>query len=156
MRHLRLWNPEGRPAGLALVRMLVTICVLLGAFRLFAKPLHVGPKEWPATQWSTVWYGPELFGEERAGIESKLEALPGKQLVLVHDSGKRDPLEQWVYNAADIDASKVVWAWDMDVANNLELVHYYPDRRVWSINLDTEPATVTPYPEQAQPPTAPR
>jgi len=35
-------------------------------------------------------------------------------------------------------------------------VHYYPDRRVWSINLDTDPATVTPYPEQAQPATAPR
>jgi hypothetical protein len=65
-------------------------------------------------------------------------------------------LEQWVYNAADIDASKVVWAWDMDVANNLELVHYYPNRHVWSINLDTQPATVTPYPVQAQPATAPR
>jgi hypothetical protein len=156
MRHLRLWSPEGRPAGLALVRMVVAICVLLGAFRLFAKPLHFGPREWPATQWSTVWYGPELYGAERAGIESQLEALPGKQLVIVHDSGKRDPLEQWVYNAADIDASKVVWAREMDAANNLELVHYYPDRHVWSINIDTEPATVTPYPVSAQPITASR
>jgi hypothetical protein len=156
MRHLRVWTPEGRPAGVALVRFMVTICVLLGAARLFAKPLGLAVPEWPATGWSTEWYGPELYGAERAGIESKLEALPGKQLVIVHDSGKRDPLDQWVYNAADIDASKVVWATDMDTANNLELVHYYPDRHVWSINLDTEPATVTPYPVQAQPATAPR
>ncbi len=90
-----------------------------------------------------VW--PGWLGTERAGIEARLEALPGEQLVLVRDSTKRDPLEQWVYNQADIDASKVVWAWEMDKPNNLELMRYYPRRQVWLIDMGTKPATVTPY-----------
>jgi hypothetical protein len=39
--------------------------------------------------------------------------------------------------AADIDASKVVWAWDMDAANNRELMQYYPYRAAWLVNMDT-------------------
>jgi hypothetical protein len=150
MRHLKVWTPGDKPMGATLVRLSVIFCLLLGAARVFAGPLGFRIPEFPATSWSSMWYGPELYGTERAGIEARLEALPGKQLVLVHDSGKRDPLDQWVYNGADIDASKVVWARDMDTANNLELMRYYPDRQVWSINMDTEPATVSPYTRPSQ------
>ena len=145
MRHLRVWSPGGKPMGLTLVRLTVTLCLLLGAVRVFSRPLHVEVPEWPASSWSGMWYGPDLYGTERARIESGLEQLPGKQLVLVRESPNRDPLDQWVYNAADIDASKVVWAWDMDAANNRELMKYYLDRKVWLVQMSTEPATVSPY-----------
>jgi hypothetical protein len=153
MRHLRVWSPGGHPAGAGLVRFTVVLCLMLAAVRVFAAPLGLKVDEWPPSSWGGMWYGPELYGMERARIETQLEALPGKQLAIVHDSGTRDPLDQWVYNAADIDASKVVWAREMDATNNLDLMHYYPDRHVWSINMDTEPATVTPY-RAAQPPVA--
>ena len=39
MRHLRLWKPEGKPVGLAMVRFAVTVCVLLAGVRVFAAPL---------------------------------------------------------------------------------------------------------------------
>jgi hypothetical protein len=145
MRHLRVWSPGNKPMGKTLVRLTVTVCCLLAAARAFSKPLGFEIPEWPASSWSGGWYGPDHYGTERAGIETRLEQLPGKQLVLVRPSTKRDPLDQWVYNQADIDASKVVWANDMDATNNLELMHYYPDRKVWLIQMDTEPATVSPY-----------
>ena len=40
----------------------------------------------------------------------------------------------------------MIWARDMDAANNLEIVNYYKDRKVWLVQPDTTPATVTPYP----------
>ena len=70
--------------------------------------------------------------------------------MFVRDSTKRDPLDQWVYNGPDIDASKVVWALEMDAANNQELMQYYPDRKAWLIKMDTQPATISPYPLPAQ------
>ena len=39
----------------------------------------------------------------------------------------RNPFEEWVYNEADIDSAKVVWARDMSPAENDELIHYFKD-----------------------------
>lgn len=150
MRHLRVWSPERKPVGLALVRFAVTLCVMLAAVRVFAMPLGFKIAEWPPSNWGNMWYGPDLFGTERANIEAGLERLPGKQIVFVRDSSERDPLDQWVYNAADVDASKVVWAWEMDAVNNRELMEYYGVRKAWLIKMDTQPATMSPYPPPAQ------
>jgi hypothetical protein len=38
----------------------------------------------------------------------------------------------------------------MDAANNQELMQYYPDRKAWLIKMDTQPATISPYPLPAQ------
>jgi hypothetical protein len=146
MRHLRVWKPEGRPAGRALVRLSVLLCFVLAGLRLFAAPLHFTIPEWPASNWSGMWYGPDRYGAGRAHIENELEHLPGKQLVLVRPSLKRNVLDQWVYNHAGIDDEKVVWAAEMDAANNQQLLRYYRDRKAWLVNMDTEPATLTPYP----------
>ena len=146
MRHLRLWKPEGKPVGLAMVRFVVTVCVLLAGVRLFAQPLHFAPPEWPASSWNFTWYGPEHFGVERARVEASLEQLPGKQLVIVRYYKNHYPFDEWVYNRADIDGSKVVWAREMDAADNSELVHYYGDRRVWLVEPDAIPARIEPYP----------
>ena len=60
-------------------------------------------------------------------------------------------MDEWVYNAANIDSSKVIWAREMDAANNLDLIRYYKDRQVWLVQPDAQPAKVSPYamPEQA-------
>ncbi len=146
MRHLRVWSPEERPVGASLVRFAVALCFFLGLVRLVAGPLVSKVPEWPANSWAGMWYGPDLYGMERAHIETAFERLPGKQLVLVRDSPKRDVLDQWVYNEPDIDASKVVWAWEMDAADNRELMQYYKERNAWLVQLDTNPATISRYP----------
>ena len=118
IRHLRVWKPGDNPVGLTMVRLLVTICVAMAALRIAARPLHLEVSEWPASMWTGMWYGPEHFGTERASIEETLERQPGGQLVLVRYAPGHNTLDEWVYNAADIDASKVIWAREMDAASN--------------------------------------
>ena len=149
MRHLRVWKPEGKPVGKTMVRLTVTACVLLAGLRVFARPLGIAPLEWPPSNWNFTWFGPEHYGVERAQIEARLEQLPGKQLVIVRYAAWHDPLAEWVYNGADIDDSKVVWARDMGPSDNLELIHYYQDRKVWLVEPDAVPARITPYPRQS-------
>ncbi|HEY6844981.1 MAG TPA: hypothetical protein VI320_02080 [Terracidiphilus sp.] len=148
MRHLRLWKPENRPVGLMLVRLMVTVCLVMSGLRLFAGPLHLALPQYPGTAWNFVWYGPDHFGTERARVESDLKQLPGKQLVIVRYSARHNPFDEWVYNAADIDGSKIVWAREMDSANNAELIQYYRDRRAWLVQPDQVPAIVSLYPLQ--------
>lgn len=145
MRHLRFWTPEGKPAGVALVRLTVTICFVLASVRVFSTPLKLTGPEWPAGNWVLSWFGPEHFGTERAQIQEYLEHQPGKQLAIVRYAGKHEPLDQWVYNSADIGGSRVVWAGEGDSANNQELLKYYSDRKVWLVEPDSTPARVSPY-----------
>jgi hypothetical protein len=152
MRHLRVWRPGGQPIGTAIVRLSVTICLILAIVRLFPGPLHLALPEWPASSWTDRWYGPDHFGTERTRVESEMEQLPGQQLLFVRYSSRHNPLNEWVYNAPEIDTSKVVWAREMDAAHNLELMHYYPDRKVWLVEPDKLPATIMPYPATQEPP----
>jgi hypothetical protein len=65
--------------------------------------------------------------------------------VIVRYSPGHNVFNEWVYNAADIDGSHVIWARGMDAANDLELIHYYKDRNVWLVQPDQQPAEISPY-----------
>jgi hypothetical protein len=81
---------------------------------------------------------------ERARIEAQLSRLPGRQLVLVHFHKRDVPSVEWIYNRADIDNSKVVWARDMGPEANQELLRYYANRNVWYVDR-TGGSLVIPY-----------
>jgi hypothetical protein len=152
MRHLRVWRPQGKPTGLALVRFSIMIVCLMAVLRIFATPLNLMGPEAPSSNWNLSWFGPAAsFGSERAGFESQLEQRPGKHLVVVRYSPNHEPpFDEWVYNAADIDSSKVVWAREMSSADNQELFNYYRDRDVWLAEPDAMPARLSPYPGTGQ------
>jgi hypothetical protein len=150
MRHLRLARMDGRSVGLGLVRLLVTLVIVLAGVRLLVGPLHLSNPEWPASKWTCNWYGPLDFGTERVRIEAGLEQLPGKQLVMVRYSPEHHLLDEWVYNASNIDSSKVIWAREMDAADNLELIRFYKSRHVWLVQPDAQPPEVSPYPMAEQ------
>jgi hypothetical protein len=145
MRHLRLWSPGDQPVGLTLTRLIVTLCVVLAGMRLYAERLNLALPVWPAA-WAAEWFGPgSRSGADRARVEAELEREAGKQLVLVRYSSDHNPLVEWVYNAANIENSKVIWAWDMEEGENIKLIEYYKDRKVWLVEPDKEPARVSPY-----------
>jgi hypothetical protein len=150
MRHLRVWHPEGKPVGITMVRLIVTACFLMALLRISARPLGMAISEWPATNWSSTWFGPQHFGLERAQIEAQMEKFPGGQLAIVRYAPGHEPLDEWVYNSANIDSSKVIWSREMDSKSNLELLHFYPERKVWLVEPDTSPPSVTAFvtPEQ--------
>ena len=58
-----------------------------------------------------------------------LAAAPGQQLVIVRYSPRHIFQEEWVYNEADIDAARVVWARDLGPEQDGELLRYYPAAR---------------------------
>jgi hypothetical protein len=85
-------------------------------------------------------------GLPRARIQQELEHYPGPQLAIVRYAPTHDPLSvEWVYNAADIDAAKVVWAREMQSVQNRELIKYFNNRKVWLVEPDSTPVKVSPY-----------
>ena len=131
MRHLKAWRFEGRPTGLFLVRAVIAICVLL-------MPLELRTMSAPSKPWTRV-------GPERAKLLTQLGSLPGRQLIVVRYKPDHYPLAEWVYNAADIDSQKVVWARDLGPAGNQDLLRYYNNRRVWLLEADETPPKLSAY-----------
>ena len=140
MRHLRHFALGSRPVGLALIRGLVLVCVMLGGLRIYAGPMNLALHRWPS-----MWYGTAPLGLPRARVAAQLEAIPGKQLAIVRYTPEHAPFDDWVYNAADIDASKVVWARELHAASNEELLRYFRDRQVWLVEPDFDPPRVSRY-----------
>jgi hypothetical protein len=76
--------------------------------------------------------------------------MSGKHLVIVAAADYRGGDTDWIYNAADIDSAKVIWARDMGWDANRELVRYYGDRRIWIIRSDASVVLLYPYPREEQ------
>ncbi len=76
---------------------------------------------------------PLAYWEKAAEAHRKREptsnngSKPGREsrLVIVHYSPYHSPNQEWVYNRADIDGSKVVWAREMDAASDARLREYF-------------------------------
>lgn len=139
MRHLRFWRWQGKPIGASLIRAIPLICCAMVVLRVTAILAHA--------QIEPSWPRGDLY---RAHILHSLQDLPGEHLVLVHYGSNHAPESDWVYNAADIDHAKVVWARDMGARDNQELLQYFKNRRVWIVNPDASPVRLEPF--RASPP----
>ena len=140
LRCLHLWRWRSQPTGLFLTRAVPVICLALFVLRAVAGPLR-GDEFY-----AQAWYqgGPETFG--RAALLKKLEQLDGKQLVIVRYKADHVRFAEWVYNEAEIDASKVVWAREISPAEDEKLIQYFKDRRIWLLEPDEKPARLSEYP----------
>jgi hypothetical protein len=132
IRHLRTMRISSLHFGVALSRVIVLLLVLDTGTHLC--------------------YGvcdPLLFpcggNADRAVLAKKLEHLPGKHLIIVRYAELHNPHHEWVFNGADIDGGKVVWARDMDAAQNEKLLTYFKDRQVWLVMPDGRPTEIAPY-----------
>ena len=125
IRHLRTMRFGGRPVGMALSRAVVLLLVLdttVAVFRGMCDPLL-----WPCEG-----------DPSRTAITEKLEHTPGKHLVMVRYDEDHNIHDEWVYNGADIDGAKVVWARELDAQQNAKLFAYFRDRQVWLVTPDTD------------------
>jgi hypothetical protein len=92
---------------------------------------------------------PDAFrskNSHKGEIERRLaDRVPGDHVVFVRYTGAQDPHEEWIYNAADIDGSPVIWAQDMGEARNRRLIAYYPHRAFWMFQPDNSLDDLAPY-----------
>ncbi len=113
-------------------RVLMVICI---AHFSLEYGLQLGSSD----PWSLALRNPE----RRVAIDKQLAQAPGKQLVLVRYWPRHIFQDEWVYNAADIDASRVVWARDLGMEEDQKLIQHYPGRTVWLLEPDARPPRLT-------------
>lgn len=77
-----------------------------------------------------------LTAAKHVTIDTQLAQQPGQHLVLVSYGPHHDPYEELVYNRADIDRSKVIWARSLGAEKDAELIRQYPNRDVWLVHED--------------------
>src|SRR6185312_2410469 len=139
---LRQWRPEGQPFGLALVRLIPLLCLVLAGLRLCTGPLSITVDRFPS-----MWYGTAPLGLARARVLAQLEKYPGRQLAIVRYSPQHPSVDDWVYNGSDIDNSRVVWAREPDsMTFPSDLLTYFRDRKAWLVQPDSTMELIEPYP----------
>jgi hypothetical protein len=132
-------------AGRAAVRLIVCLCI---AHFLFWYGVHlfddteVSLAMRPYETWDAINHGNP---ERRIYVTRQLARVPGKVLVFVRYYPQHIFQDEWVYNAADIDAARIVWARDLGEAEDDKLRGYYPDRAVWLLEPDFRPPRLTAY-----------
>jgi hypothetical protein len=81
----------------------------------------------------------------KARIAAQLAQMTGSHLVFVRAKTDPDNELQWIYNDAEIDRSRIVWARDLGTERNAELVRYYRGRDAWMVDPNIEPASCARY-----------
>ena len=138
-RRLSHWRWRGGAFGVSLVRSIFMICAIMAVICALRKPLGLDliarPFNWSAS-------APGNF--HRANLLAGLRGRPEKSLVIVRYAAGHNPEDEWVYNEADIDAAKVVWAREMERGNQ-QLLDYFRDRKVYLLEPDVDPARLRTY-----------
>jgi hypothetical protein len=129
IRHLRQWKWKSYRVGVFASRLIVVLLVA----RIFS----------PGTE--VVHPLLRGFNLSRAEIAQQLQATPEKHLVIVRYSPGHNVLNEWVYNAADLDNAKVVWAREIPGRDIKPLLDYYRDRKIWVLDADADHPQVAPY-----------
>jgi|SRR5579884_162761 len=150
MRRIRSWSRQGRPIGLSVTRMVPAICLLLLALRVATSTVSGRTRSRRAGVGIPTWCWQSPTNSVRTVILERLAKYTRGQIVIVHYNLADYPTGfEWVYNSADIDSQKVIWAHDMGPEKNEELIRYYKDRQAWLLFADDDPPRLVPYSEAA-------
>ena len=135
-RHLRVWSIGSRPVGRFLFRAIVALGLAMVALR-------------EGRDWITKDnYGDPFAFAPAPGRRASLEdSLPSgrRHVIVVRYEEPYQLHSHWVYNHADVDGSRVVWARDLGPEENKRLRAYYPDRQFWLLRPNQDPAWLEPY-----------
>jgi hypothetical protein len=126
LRHVRYWEYRGRPIGLGFSRVIVLSVLALAPFHNRDYPIVPSGME------------------RRARLLARLNSMAGEHLVIVRYSNGHDPSAEWVYNEAEIDHAKIVWAREIPGIDVGPLLIYFHTRRVWLVEPDQSPPRLTP------------
>jgi hypothetical protein len=120
MRRMISWKTRGISIGSAIVAAIFVAHVIAGI------------------AWAVEYNRREQLepGRARAALVRYLEEQPGRDLVLVRYAPSHSPNSEWVFNAADIDASPIVFARAISPDEDQSLIDYFDDRHVWLLTVE--------------------
>jgi hypothetical protein len=131
IRHLRRMRFARMPVGLALS---------WAAFFLLATDVAASVRNHICDPLTWACQG----DPSRAAIARELSHTPGKHLILVRYEEDHNVHDEWVYNGAEIDSAKVLWARELDAQQNAKLLAYFKDRQIWLVAPDVNNTELIP------------
>ena len=117
---IRHWKPAGKPRGVWIANGLLVAFVIQ----------FISAAAQPSSDLSG-------FAVKRAKVIAALDSRPGAHLVFVRYAPDHSVHDEWVYNRANIDKSRIVWAREMTPERDEPLMRYYPDREAWLLEADS-------------------
>lgn len=94
-----------------------------------------------ASSWGVLISGPFSIMDplplnfSREDFRKYLLRQPGRHLVLVQYAPNYYDLREWVYNNADLEQSRIIWARSINKEKDDKLIEYFKGRTVWTIQL---------------------
>jgi hypothetical protein len=133
--------PLGRSWGTSFCEILLLILIVL---QVCIVERHLHFDDYPFVY--------DLNEPFRKPVEQRLAGMPGQHLVLVRYSKDHNSGEEYVYNDADIDHAKTVWAREIPGVDLSPLLSYFRNRDMWVFEPDTDDESVSPYSPQSTAP----
>ena len=130
IRHLRRAQIQRKPVGIFLTRLIVLLAIDWTVIQAGQAARH------PIGGWAI----------HRASMVRTLKSVPGKHLVLVRYQPNHNVHQEWVYNEADIDHSRIVWAREIPGQDLQPLLSYFNDRKIWLLEPDKSSPELSSYP----------
>jgi hypothetical protein len=139
-----------RPQYVAAAAPVVLLLIMAGFYWMAQRaPTATASVTFAAIVWgiflSFATTAPTVEHFQREDIQAQLSGIDGQHLVLVHYLPGHRLDDEYVYNDADIDGSKIVWAHDMGEKDDLALLDYFKDRKVWQLDVDANSARIQRY-----------
>ena len=135
LQRLSLTRIRDVPVGIEIARILIVLCLSEFAF-WYTLHLFETPDLYPVLEFET-WDGINHSNpQRRIEVKRQLDQVKGQLLVFVRYSAHHVYQNEWVWNEADIDHSRIVYARDLGAAEDQQLVHYYPRRKILLLEPD--------------------
>lgn len=120
LRQIEAWRVNSQSVGRPMVRAIVVTQLVMGGYAL----------------WFAVNQNDRAQISHRQEIVENLQKQDGEHLILVRYAPKYSPMQEWVYNGANVDQSKVIFARELGQSSDQELFNYYPHRKTWLLEVD--------------------
>jgi len=121
---------DRRPVDRGVLFLVILVAMLPLGARLIAY-------QRPLWEKGTGISSPDLWSNRRAALIRRLSVLGSPELVIVRYPSPNWHIEQeWVYNSANIDQQRVIFAHDLGAEEDRALLDYYPNRLAVLLTFD--------------------